>query len=121
MTETEHAFSQPTVINDSLLAFPGDLSGLVPDYDRIPDAYKQASHPMARFQTDLFNGNLEENAYVEAREHIDLNLAVRHLQAINRSFTIKHEHKMSAVAFLADRWLIFKNTTRYAQSSSPAA
>jgi hypothetical protein len=38
------------------------------------------------------------------KEGVDGNLAFRHLSAIQRSFTPKHEHKEAAVAYLASLW-----------------
>jgi len=64
------------------------------------------NNPYVKFQTTWFFKGLTSEDMPTAREGIDLNEAMLHLSAIQRSFEPQHEHKQAAVAYLASLWLI---------------
>lgn len=99
----------PVPIDDVLLAFPGDIAHLLPDWDDIPDEFKKASEQTEssrkwlKLQQDWFARGVS-NPLIDLEDGIDGETAWRHLSAIQGSYAPKHEHKESAVAFLASLW-----------------
>jgi len=51
----------------------------------------------------VFSG-LKKSEVPPVKEGIDVNMALRHLHAIQGSFEPKHEYKEAAVAYLASLW-----------------
>jgi hypothetical protein len=41
---------------------------------------------------------------IKPKEGVDVDKALRHIQAIMRSYQPKHEHKEAAVAYLLSQW-----------------
>lgn len=103
----EVIFAKPQPINDVTLAFPARvMDTLMPKYVDIPDEFKDFNnrdHKWLRFQSDWFFYGLK-NLEITPKEGIDKDIALRHLAAIQGSFEPKHEHKESAVAYLASLW-----------------
>lgn len=103
---------RPVPIDDVLLAFPADVTDLMPDMAEIPEefhswglTYKDGlAGKWLAFQQRWFMKGLPNTVEVDLKEGIDGDLAFRHLKAIQGSFQPKHEHKMAAVAFLASTW-----------------
>lgn len=102
-------FKQPTKLSDVDIAFPASVCKLMPSYEAIPCEFKRDSNPYVRFQQQWFFSGLNRDQIPAAKDGIDLNEALRHLEAIQRSFEPKHEHKQAAVAYLASLWLVTAN------------
>jgi len=97
----------PQPIDDLRLAFPARVAYLMPDYDDIPEDFRDdrgAARPWLKFQRDWFFRGLPADAKFSPKNGIDLAVALRHLKAIQGSFEPKHEHKEAAVAYLASLW-----------------
>ena len=98
-------FEQPTFINNHL------VTGRVPNYDEIPEDFKDmnAHHKKTeaakwiQWQEEWFFNGIK--SFPKVKDGIDEKAARSHLASIQRSFDIKHEHKMAAVAYLASLWL----------------
>jgi len=99
-------FEKPTRVDDVLLAFPATVRDLMPAYQDIPEEYKHDDHPAVKFQSRWFFGGLKAAEIPQAKAGIDREMALRHLRCIHGSYEPKHEHKMAAVAYLADKWLV---------------
>lgn len=100
------SFEQPHDIDDATMAFPADVSHLMPKFEDIPDQFRMMKpNPYVQFQERWFFEGLSESSIPDAKAGIDQGKALRHLAAIQRSFQPKHEHKVAAVAYLASLWL----------------
>ena len=86
------------------LAFPAHVADLMPQHHEIPDQFHDSRNTWVQFQRKWFFSGLPADTAFTLREGIDGPTAVRHLQAIQRSFEPKHEHKEAAVAYLASLW-----------------
>lgn len=94
---------EPQDVSDVLLAFPGDVSKLMPPYSSIPDEFKRhAGNAWVDWQAEWFFNGLK--SMPTPKEGIDIDKALRHLKCIQGSFSPKHEHKSAAVAYLASQW-----------------
>ena len=93
----------PQEISDVDLAFPGQVSRLMPDYKEIPDEFKHGNNKYCAFQAKWFFEGLE--GIPKPKDGVDVKKAMRHLSAIQKSFEPRHEHKAAAVAYLASLWL----------------
>jgi hypothetical protein len=90
----------PIKISDVELAFPADISKLLPLYDSIPEEFKDGNR-WTQLADDLF---AEGGDPGNTKPGIDKREAVRHLQACLGSFQPKHEHKIAGVAWLLSQW-----------------
>ena len=97
-------FEQPTPVDQVDLAFGGKMDKLMPSQASIPDEFKNfnSRNVWVEWQSDWFFNGLKQNP--TPKVGVDLNAAMRHLRAIQASFEPKHEHKTSAVAYLASLW-----------------
>lgn len=94
---------EPQDVSDALLAFPAQVSDLMPSWESIPEEYRRGRNWANGFQRDWFFFGLE-SMDLPWKEGIDSMKAMRHLAAIQGSFEPKHEHKEAAVAYLVDSW-----------------
>jgi hypothetical protein len=77
---------------------------LMPNMHEIPEQFKRWNgDPYIELQKEWFYRGLE-GCHILEREGIDRKKAIKHLAAIQNSFTPKHEHKVAAVAFLMSLW-----------------
>ena len=97
-------YDQPTVIDDVLFAFPGHLDRLLPEWDDIPDDFKNPRNEWCVFVHDWFFNGWPEDRDLFSREDVEPEMAYRHLPTILMSYEPKHEHKMAGVAWLMSRW-----------------
>lgn len=102
--------SKPTPVTDLDIAFPAHVIGrLLPEMEDIPDKYKHPGEgdgiPYIKFQQKWFYQGLKSEDLPTAKDGINLEHAIRHLQAVQGSFEPKHEHKEAGVAYLASLWL----------------
>lgn len=96
-------FNKPTKLEDVDVAFPTTVSHLMPKYDDIPKEFKDHNNPFAALQAEWFFKGMKASKLI-AKEYIDRNMAMRHLQSIQGSFEPKHEHKSAGVAYLMSLW-----------------
>jgi hypothetical protein len=95
----------PKDVSDQEVVFGGtDVSTLMPPYGSIPNEFKREDHYWCQWQRKWFYTGLTELPL--AKQNIDVDKAMRHLSAIQHSFTPKHQHKCAAVAFLASQWFV---------------
>lgn len=95
---------QPKPVTEVMLVFP---THVVADY-MIPLSDIPKDYPNKKFYTEMqqrwFFQGLALDDIPDAKEGIDETMALRHLQAIQRSFEPKHEHKQACVAYLMSLW-----------------
>jgi len=97
---------QPQVVTDVLLAYPADVSHLMPPEDKIPEEYwgSDDSWPCLLFRDMFFNG--VKGLSLVPREGIDPSIAFRHIRAIMGTFSCQHEYKEAACRYLFDQWFV---------------
>jgi hypothetical protein len=93
----------PTKVTDVFLAFPADVTNMMPKWEAIPDEFKRGSTMWNRFFNDMFHVGIK-NVEMSPKTGIDPKLAFRHIKAISGSFQPKHEHKEAAVSYLLSQW-----------------
>lgn len=82
------------------IAFPANVSHLMPAWKDIPDSYKGGSGIAARW----FYTGLPVGTEFTPRDGVDVTQAMAQLKCILGSFEPKHEHKIAAVNFLLNEW-----------------
>lgn len=103
MTAAER-FSKPFVVDSGIFGFTGDTLAIMPPMKDIPDEFKRWSeNPFVRLQSEWFFNGLKKWP-LKVRSGIDQHAALAHLNAIQRSWEPKHEHKVAAVAYLMSLW-----------------
>jgi hypothetical protein len=90
-------------IDDTTLAFPANVLGIMPKYEDIPAKYRHGQEPTNRLFNDWFFARLSA-VELNPRDGVDKDKAIRHIRAIMGSYEPKHAHKEAAVAFLLDEW-----------------
>jgi hypothetical protein len=97
---------QPTPVDKLTLAFPANVSHLMPQMSEIPAQFRDPNSrtKWITFQRDWFYGGISTSKLVPKKD-IDLQAVLRHLSVIQGSYEPKHEHKEAAVAYLASLWL----------------
>lgn len=96
-------WTKPTEVSDVDIAF-GGIAGLLPEYEEIPQEFKDGRTEWNRVQSKWFFSGLSEADRFLVKSGINERTAFRHLQAIQGSFQPKHEHKSAAVAWLLSLW-----------------
>lgn len=114
MTAINDGFDQPHPVTAVQMAFPANVSDLMPAWDTIPPEFqhpngKGDARPWIDFQAAWFYRGTSKNALVP-RDDVDPDAAWDHLIVIQGSYEPSHEHKQAAVAWLASRW--FKAVAR---------
>lgn len=97
----------PQEIPDVMLAFPASVEKeLMPEYKEIPEEFRDLNRktPWNDLFSKWFFEGLESDEIFIPKEGIDKMSALRHINAIMRSFQPKHEHKEAAVAYLLSLW-----------------
>lgn len=92
-------------VTDLTLAFPAHVVGtLLPDWDTIPDEYKQwgSRNEFVRCVSDWFYRGLKDVLFEKAEgvTDEDAGRVMRMARACLASFEPKHEHKIAGVAYL---------------------
>lgn len=103
-------------VSDLDLAFPADVTLLMPRYDDIPEEFRNGSSKWNRLFADWFFSGLEK-LDASPKDGVDVKKALRHIRAIMGSFQPSHEHKEAAVAFLLSEWLEDANWTAKRRAS----
>ena len=95
---------RPVPVTDVQLAFPADVSELIPDWEDIPSEHKDPGGLYSQeFSTWFFHG-IAPGTECHPVPGIDAREAFRHVVAIMRSFQPKHEHKEAACRYLMSLW-----------------
>jgi hypothetical protein len=97
---------QPKEVSEAQWVFPANVvKDYMPAMDDIPEEFSNWNRPnkWSDLQSKWFYEGLKGYTWVP-KEGIDLDMALRHLSAIQRSFEPKHEHKAAAVAYLMSLW-----------------
>ena len=81
-----------------------EITELMPVYSDIPDDFKSMNNPYVKWQQKWFFSGLKESDIPKTKNGIDSKKAIRHLSAIQNSWSPKHEHKEAGVAYLASLW-----------------
>lgn len=94
-------------INDKLtkidVAFPANVSHLMPKWHELPEEFQRERHPMCEIANRWFFSGLK-GAKFKPRAGVDEDKALTHLRCIVGSFEPKHEHKIAAVGYLLNEW-----------------
>lgn len=93
---------QPIEVTDVQLAFPANVSQLMPAYEQIPVEFRRGESEWVDWQSQWFYHGIKK--LPTPKPGVDLDKAIRHLRCIQGSFEPKHEHKQAAVAYLASLW-----------------
>lgn len=96
-------------VTDLDIAFPGNVSHLMPAPNDIPREFSHAKNMWNRFFNDMFYSGIL-TADLRPRDGIDPQKALRHIRAIAGSFQPQHEHKEAAVAYLMSQWFTDDST-----------
>lgn len=96
---------KPQPVTDVTLAFPASVTVLMVKYEDIPEEFRDrnSNNKWIQFQKDWFYKGIKASG-IKAKKDIDLDMALRQLQAIQSSFEPKHEHKEACVAYFASLW-----------------
>jgi hypothetical protein len=89
----------PIEVSDVELAFGGRMEKLLPEYNEIPQEFKNGNTKWNKVVTDWFYGGLKNCRWMP-KKGVDTAKAVRHIGAIMGSFEPSHEHKMAGCAYL---------------------
>ena len=93
----------PQEIDDLTLAFPANITSLMPNMDDIPEDINQGRSKWCRVTSDWFFCGLLDVKW-KPKEGVDQTKALRHIGAILSSYEPKHEDKETAVAYLLSLW-----------------
>ena len=96
----------PQPVSDLDIAFPADVSKLMPEYAEIPEEFKSWRNPWNTLASECFFSGLEAGRIIP-KEGIDEAAAFRHIQCVMGSFEPGHEHKIAAIAYLFSQWFDF--------------
>jgi hypothetical protein len=92
----------PIPVSSLDLAFGGAVNDILPPWDIIPDEFKSGRGIWPKWQSEWFFNGLK--SLPTPKEGIDVDLAMKNLACVQRSFAPKHEHKQAGVAYLASLW-----------------
>ena len=91
---------------------------LMPRREDIPTDYPDIRR-FEKLQSEWFYSGIKKEDLGSAKSGINQNLALNHLNLIQRSFDPSHEHKSEAVAWLMSKWLIFHRKRKKNQNLAP--
>lgn len=94
----------PQPVDNLTLAFPADVTRLLPPYDAIPDEFKHRGNKWNDLVSRWFFSGLPYGTEFKPKEGINKTAALRHVTACMRSFQPKHEHKEAGCAYLLSQW-----------------
>lgn len=96
-------WAQPQQVKDAMVAFPANVTRLMPTEQEIPKEFTRSGNTWVDFQQQWFFKGLRGAAFT-MKPGVDQKAALRHLSTIQGSFEPRHEHKEAAVAYLASLW-----------------
>lgn len=94
---------KPIIVSDLDTVFDGKIEILLPQYDQIPDEFKNNKSKWNKVVSDWFFFGLKNCNWIP-KEGIETKLALRHIMAILSSFEPKHEHKEAGCAYLLSKF-----------------
>lgn len=104
----DKTYPTPTVVDvdDATLAFPADVSDMLPPWEAIPNRFKcrgtdEKADKWLNLFSDLFFRGVDSIA-LAPKEGIDAVKASRMIKACMGSYQPKHEHKEAGCAYLLD-------------------
>ncbi len=98
-------FSKPANLSISKIACEHCiLEKLTPNYEDIPDDFKQQGHPWVEWQQVWAEFGLKLKDMPVIKKGISEISAVRHLGMVQHSNTLTDAHREAAVAYLASLW-----------------
>lgn len=100
---SEIDFSAPQNVDDAEITFGGSINKLLPEYRSLPKEFRDGNAWSNEIDEWFFRG-IPEGYTMAAKDGIDLRKALRHLQALMRSWLPKHEHKVAGAAYLLSLW-----------------
>jgi len=92
-------WNTPKEVSNIDIAFPAQVSHLLPAWEEIPEKYKKDHDPAVDLMQTWFYQGLAETEFI-SREGVDKIKALRQVKACLGSFEPKHEHKTAGVAYL---------------------
>lgn len=95
-------WSKPQEVADAEIAFPANVSKLLPSRDEIPEEFWRGNTKWNKIVGQWFFCGLKGS--LEPKKGIDKDAAMRHLRVVLGSWEPKHEHKESGVAYLMSLW-----------------
>lgn len=96
---------QPKEVSALDMAFPTSVKGYLPVYKDVPDEIRRG--PYADFISKWFFVG-EDLSCLVARDGVDRDKALRHIQYCMGSWEPKHEHKEAGCAMLLHEWFTIK-------------
>jgi hypothetical protein len=81
---------------------PKKLSDFLPSMEEIPKDFHSWNHPWQRVVAEWFHRGLK--SLPVAKDGIDRQAALAHINTILASFEPKHEHKTAGCAYLMSLW-----------------
>ena len=94
---------EPQELDDLSVAFPANVTSLMPDKANIPEDIIQGRSKWCRVTRDWFFSGLRDAKW-KPKKGIDEEKALRHVGTILGSWEPKHEDKEAAVAYLLSLW-----------------
>lgn len=87
------------------IAFPANVSHLMPAWKDLPEEYQDNwHHTSGNVAHRWFMRGLPVGTEFVPRDGVNVTQAMAQLKCILGSFEPKHEHKLAAVNFLLDEW-----------------
>jgi len=99
---------QPQKVSSLDVSFHSNLDRLLPQFQDIPDEFKNHRNPWNILVSEWFLKGLDTDI-IESKEGINQCKALLHLQAIMGSFSPKHDHRISGCAYLMSQWFNLKS------------
>ena len=90
---------KPIIVNDAEVVYGGDINKLIPEYKDIPKEFKSISNKWAKVFNDWFFCGLKDVEW-KPKQDINVDDALRHIEAVMRSWACKQEHKEAGCAYL---------------------
>lgn len=94
---------EPAELTDADRAFPAHALDWMPAEEDIPDEWYRDGHWANRLWSARFYNGLEM-LRLDPVDGVDAEKAWNHLEAISRSFSPRHQHKMAALGYLTSLW-----------------
>lgn len=90
---------------DAPAAIFGQIKGILPAWDEIPEQFWKHHNPYARVVSKLFfSGGALSDFGLTVKPGLDKANVMRAVNACLSSFEPNHEHKEAGVAFLLSEW-----------------
>lgn len=94
----------PVLVTRLDMAFPANVTGLMPAYDSIPEEFRQHGGRYYDLFVAWFYKGLSKFEPVLRDPTMNINACLGHIACVKGSYEPKHEHKTATVRFLLDTW-----------------